>query len=793
MYKSIEHQDGLFLVHVAESGLSATKGITHGRVVFDPEARTVQFSRHPAVFMPDFDKVVSEGAVISFGLVGIDGNKREQRRDVLVQKNKDGGLYGPGISKTPSNHPKAEGWRIRVQKFRAYFTHPGVETETEIAPHRVDLPGWLKDSIDRQRRFRNRMVKLCNDARHACRPVDYEAFLTFLRETVFPELEAFNNSLGRSKEKISAEKLRRENPSIFHLTRFGGYLKYLAGEGKPVPEGLAQKIFDFANTVKLDFAPINEFQRNLTAIMRQERYLQERTFVTAQRKDGTPYQKPVYRTLTDPAEIEARRAELELRDWEWKPVAVGFAAALKRRRTMGHSFFEGWPRFTPEDSTEWGIHYYFNGGVDASLLTGKGVRALTLQPEITPATTGRTWKPTGRRATHRQLHPAQISFRDTLSGSQFSFRFAVLRHEFPIPEGAFIKEWKLINNRSGLWLCLVVEGIYAKPVLHSGEMGAVHIGWRKEGSEISPAMVYSVDSEGREAFHRIVVDEELRPEETNHHTRFRLNMGASRQGRRSPYWISAKEPHQRVAPGTAGAIQVQDTWHGIRLAGKWRDGRKDQFKSLLAGALDPAPAGLKKAGARTLHQIGAELTDPALVKAYQAWAREDREIEELIATFSARVTARLSNGYSVLAHDICKSFEERGITSFAIQERMLAKVAKRKKSRPDASEAEEKILEASQKNRQHAAPGQLMQKLVNIADQYGIEVVLVDNAFISRKHSDPGCNHLNPPSADRLITCEKCGRIYDQDENAARNMVEAARSALAQAEGDEEIESLEDE
>ena len=228
-------------------------------------------------------------------------------------------------------------------------------------------------------------------------------------------------------------------------------------------QGLAQRISAFTKDLKLDFTPINQFERNLSAIVREERYLEDLSLVERKDEDGEVRAHKQYRRLSDPDEIEARRSELELRDWEWKPVAAGFKSTLKSRKTLQLPFYEGWPRFSDAKSTDWGIHYYFNnGGSDASLLIGKGVRALKLEPGVPPRLSGRNWKPTGRRA-RRELNPVQISFQDKLAGEQFTFRFFVLRHQFPIPDGALIKEWKLIHKRNGLWLCFVVEGKFAKP------------------------------------------------------------------------------------------------------------------------------------------------------------------------------------------------------------------------------------------------------------------------------------------------------------------------------------------
>ena len=287
-------------------------------------------------------------------------------------------------------------------------------------------------------------------------------------------------------------------------------------------------------------------------------------------------------------------------------------------------------------------------------------------------------------------------------------------------------------------------------------------------------MVFDPTYRGRDSFHRVVIDTELLPEKSDEHTPFRINMGPSRKGRRSPHWINGSKPHLRSEAVGTGAVQIQDTWNGIEWLGQWRDNRKDIFKSLLLNSLNPVPEGLQKAGVRTLHKIGESLTDSILVMAYKAWAAEDKEIGDLTTEFSARIASRLGNGYSRVAHDICRLLSEHGVSTIAIQNSLLAKVAKKKK--PSNTEVEKALLENSQTNRQRIAPGQFLMKLSSVAEVYGLNVVKVENAYISRAHNNggPECNHVNPPSVQRLITCEKCGKVYDQDENACRNMVAIA-------------------
>ena len=769
MYASVHLSNGAFFVRMRSTGSAAIKGFTHGRITFDPIAETVCFAHHPPLPLPSFAEVVKKDAILSFILLSPDGSTHRQRREVRILEGKDGRLFAPGVFHNSSENSKEDGWRTRTLKFRAYFTHPGVESEDGTTPDCTELPPWLQNSIDRQRRFRNRLVRLCLDARHACCPVNHEEFTCFVKETVLAAVDNFNNSLDRVQDRISTKSLR-ENPSIFLLRRFGAFLEALEQNGHPVPAGLARQVFAFTKELKVDFTPIRQFERTLDVIVRQERYLEDLSLIERKDDDGQVWVQRVYRRLTDPIEIESRRSELELRRWEWEPIAAEFKSVLKRRKNMGLPFDQGWPRPSAAPSTKWGIHYNLhNGGSDPSLLTGKGIPGLRLEASVSPNVSGRKWKANARRA-RRELNPVRVSFRDSLAKQKFTFRFVVLRHQFPLPAGTLIKEWKLIHDQSGLWLCFVVEGKFAKQASSTGVTGAVHIGWRKEGSELWPAMVFDPTFKNQLAFHRIVIDLEHPPERSDEHTPFRINMGPSREGRRSPYWINGSKPHLPAKAGAEGAVQVQDTWAGIEWLCKWRDESKDIFKLLLLNSLHPMPKGLQNAGVRTLHVIGQCLKDPILLNAYNAWAVEDKEIRNLMTRFSARIASRLNDGYARVAHDICRLFSEHGVSTIAIQDPLLSEISRKRKSYDAEKNA---IQERSRTNRQRLAPGQLLRKLSSVADRYGLTLTRVESAYISRAHNneDRECNHINPPSAKRLIICERCEKVYDQDENACRNMI----------------------
>jgi len=111
-------------VHLTAISLKATKAFTHGGVAFDVEARTATFKDLPPVALPE-GFTLTEGASVSLHLVGPDSALRKQTRSGVLRANakQPGILRIAGMSKTPARFPAADGWKIEVFKFRAYFTH----------------------------------------------------------------------------------------------------------------------------------------------------------------------------------------------------------------------------------------------------------------------------------------------------------------------------------------------------------------------------------------------------------------------------------------------------------------------------------------------------------------------------------------------------------------------------------------------------------------------------------------------------------------------------------------------
>jgi hypothetical protein len=219
MIQQLTYVDGCIHVHAAETSLKITKAFTHGSLTFDTKTRTATFAQLPPVAVPS-EVELREGEALNFQLVGPDGSPRKQRRSgvLTADKKRPEILRIGGMAQSPRRFPAEEGWRNEIYKYRAYFTHPGINTTVEGEYQEfTQLPEWLKECIGRQKAFWNRLAWLRRDACRKCSPVPTAEIAEFVANTILPEIDAYNLMLGRkrTKEKMRhPAKLKIEEPGV---------------------------------------------------------------------------------------------------------------------------------------------------------------------------------------------------------------------------------------------------------------------------------------------------------------------------------------------------------------------------------------------------------------------------------------------------------------------------------------------------------------------------------------------------------------------------------------------------
>jgi hypothetical protein len=718
-------KDGAVEVHLTGISLQATKAFTHGTLGFDLQARTVTFGKLAPVALPA-ELQPSAGAAVHLRLLGPDGELRKQTRSgtwTAVGKQPHLLRIG-GHAQTARKFPAEEGWSNRTYKYRAYFSHPGAETDGE-------LPEWLRGSIARQRAYWNRLAWLCRDARRKCSTESPEQVAEFVGQVIVPAIDAFNEAIGpdrrRAKERLKHPQKLKDRPGIDGLWAFAGLLRAWEGKGHPVPEGLMDRVLAFAKQFQPDYAPLNEFMRDLSQI----------------------------------AAAEAER--LELKWFEVRPELSSFKATLDRRRTVQASWSDGWPmlRFAQlGKDLDWGLHYYLRkAGVGTELLeTGKGVPGLSLGAPLSHAETGHPHL--CGAAAKRALREARISIPGE-GKDRWIFRFAVLEHR-PLPAHAHVKEWKLVFKGGELWLCLVVEMQQPLPE-PSAQAAGLDIGWRRTAEGIRFGTLYEPLAG---TVRLLEMDFGRSPRDPADRVPFRIDLGPSRWQKRNQKRLFP-EP---VAEGESAAARPHDGAEvpglletGIQLQTR-RDYEKDTVKILLRRYLgERTPPWLDRAGLSGLRRLREELKDDAGAWAIlEAWRLKDDEIGALTAFYFARSTRRIEYGHLQVAHDVCRHLRDQGVSRLAVETSFLAKLAQNQSSEVPVA------LKRSQKYRQVAALGKFVAVLRNTAIKYGVAVDEHDAANTTRICRY--CNHLNEATEREKYNCAACGRELKQDENAAVNL-----------------------
>jgi len=699
-------------VHAGEISLKTTKSFTHGSLMFDQNARLATFGKLPPVALPE-GLIIADGATMELQLVAPDGTLRKQARAGKLKANpKEPGIMRiAGMSKTPRKFSAADGWSLITYRYRAYFSHPGVSTDAE-------LPEWLKASIVRQKAFWNRLAYLCREARRSCSPDSTTEVIAFVRETILPEIDAYNEALGRSKEKIKhPAKLKTEMPGVDGLWNFVGILRSRIEKGRGVPEGLLEKVIAFAEQFKADYTPINEFINNFN-------------------------------------DIAAKEAELlGLLRFEIRPIVEVFKSIFNRRKTMKIAWSEGWPLLKYPDSPKtdnWGLHYYFNmAGLDsAKFHSPKGIPGLTLGPALKPSDTGHPLLK-GKAARKNTLHNAEISISGT-DREQWRFHFGVLCHR-PLATGSHLKEWKLIFADGKLWLCLTVELQRPVPV-HSPTASGLDVGWRRTKTGIRFGSLYEPATQ---SFRELTIDMQKSPKDPKDRVPFRIDVGPTRWEKRN---ITKLLPDWKPGDAIPCSFEIRP------VVQQRRDYYKDTAKILLRKHLgDKLPAWIDKAGRRGFLKVTEEFKEDLYVQGVIAeWKQQDEQIGKLVAMYIYRCTKRLEDGHSQVAHDVCRHLQEKGISRLSVEGSFLAKLSQRH----DNEDAE--AIKRSQKYRQYAAVGKFIVILKGIASKYGI--VVDEISAVNTTRICQHCNHLNPNSENEQFVCEECGRQVKQDQNAAVNL-----------------------
>jgi hypothetical protein len=278
------------------------------------------------------------------------------------------------------------------------------------------------------------------------------------------------------------------------------------------------------------------------------------------------------------------------------------------------------------------------------------------------------------------------------------------------------------------------------------------IGWRRTEEGIRFGTLYEPASK---TFRELTIDLQRSPKDNKDRKPFRIDLGPNRWDKRN---ITKLLPDWKPGDAIPNTIETR-----IALSVR-RSCYKDTAKTLLQKHLgDKLPAWFDNAGSRGLGKLQENFKDDAVVQNILGeWREKDAVLGSLASKYLARYTRQLSEGQTMIAHDVCLYLKKKAVTRLIVETSFIAKASQKQDNTDPYS------LKKSHKYRHFVAVSKFVLILKKIAVKYGIIVDAHEAANTTRICSY--CDHLNPSTEKEQFTCEECGREVMQDHNASVNL-----------------------
>lgn len=392
------------------------------------------------------------------------------------------------------------------------------------------------------------------------------------------------------------------------------------------------------------------------------------------------------------------------------------------------------------------IGVQLQGGLSVGQLLGGNDTRLRIAP--VPA---KAWK--GTRGDRRRLCRTKLDIRVDSDGREPIWATFDLTLHRPLPKDAVIKEALVMRRKVGLrwkWhLSLAMESeTFAKAPKLKGATCAIDLGWRVRDGALRVG--YLVDTKG----HR----EELLLEDTvcrralDHADRLRATRDQNFLKAQAALvtWLAAKaELPEWLANEAKTVAQWRSHERLMVLVCMWA---KQRMKG-----------------------------DRAIFGTLEEWRRQERHLYEWEIGLRTRAVARRKETYRVMATAIARKYR-----LIVLEEMDLRKLKRR-----TAPEDEESLNDTVRANMRIAAVGELRDAFVLAASNAGAEIKYVSAVGTTTTCHVCGCECKWDKAAKLTHECEHCGAKWDQDFNAARNILTFASAkppskdaeALAEAQG----------
>jgi hypothetical protein len=395
-------------------------------------------------------------------------------------------------------------------------------------------------------------------------------------------------------------------------------------------------------------------------------------------------------------------------NWECGPEILERFETACRMAARGE---RGWPKRQDETRSVMIPHCYNNGGTRVAALFRMS-RRLALRPVPLEAYAN------SRRETVRQRLT-----RGTFGFAGGSIEFETILHR-PIPDAAFVKRcaWTGKHHPIKGWRWFIIVTIEEPPVpaRESDKTVAIETGWRVFGDAIRVAM--AVDQDGFVQELRLPIDGAR-----SHERRHNIPSG----------WRDLAVIDSQIANLLEGA--------------------KVELRSLSApeSCCDPMShlARMQQGGlVRLLRQLDENGSWPEASAVLRKWKPQNDRLRSIRACLSERLTGRRRWLYRNFAAQICRNYGTVILKKMPIQR---------------LSQSGD-VLDSAARYRQWASPAELSLYLRQAAMSTGTVVKEAESAFSTTTCAE--CGAQATQTGNVILTCPT-GHSWDQDENAARNLL----------------------
>lgn len=292
--------------------------------------------------------------------------------------------------------------------------------------------------------------------------------------------------------------------------------------------------------------------------------------------------------------------------------------------------------------------------------------------------------------------------------------------------------WYRVADRLRWTVSVVVEVGEAAPVAERSGTGAVAVdlGWRKVEGGLRVGFWVGEDGAGGEVLlddgdvAQFLKCEDLRSIRDQHLNALKEGLSA---------WLKA--PPVPLPEWLKEDAATLPQWRSAaRFAALFRRWKEERFHG------DEAPFGL-----------------------LEGWHRRDLHLWRYEAHLREQMILRRREQYRVLAAQLARKYDELLLEDFDL--RGVTQLDREAADLPDAA----------RHHRTLAAPSLLRDALVNAFTQRGKPVRKVEAARTTTDCHACGGKLGGDPATDLRLWCPTCGRSYDQDENAARNLLHRAK------------------